>query len=264
MVRLQFCSLVLLAGLLGTSTLATRAEAGIVRVPEDLPTIQLGIAHAAPGDTVLVAPGLYPERIDFMGKGIVVGSHFVATGDPSLIPETIIDPSGAGTIGSAVTFDDGETSSSVLQGFTIRNASASVGAGVLCIAASPRILDNIICHNRASSSGGGIYDSVGASTISRNKIFGNQAVRMDGGGIWALYASTTISGNEIYDNFSSFRGAGIYCEHSTPTISDNIVHDNVNASYYAGGIASRNCMSIITGNTVFNNEGGAFGGGIFY
>jgi len=239
-------------------------KAEILHVPDEYATIQFGIAGADPGDTVLVDPGLYSERIDFLGKGIVVGSRFVTTGDPSWISATIIDPTAAGTSGPAVTFSQGESPSAILQGLTIQNAVASVGAGIFCRDASPQILDNYICYNRATESGGGIYDSLGGPNISRNRIFGNSAVNMDGGGIWALYASPTISRNEVYDNRSGFRGAGIYCEHSLPTISDNIIHDNVNADYYAGGIASRNCMSIITGNTIYRNEGGDYGGGIFY
>lgn len=46
-----------------------------IRVPADQPTIQGGIDAAAPGDTVLVAPGTYVERVDFLGKAITVTSE---------------------------------------------------------------------------------------------------------------------------------------------------------------------------------------------
>ena len=41
----------------------------------EYPTIQSAIIDAKHGDTVLVAKGLYPEHIDFLGKGITVKSE---------------------------------------------------------------------------------------------------------------------------------------------------------------------------------------------
>ena len=49
--------------LVGQSTLS---------VPSAFPTIQSAIQFAGPGDDVLVAPGIYNEAIDFLGKAISV------------------------------------------------------------------------------------------------------------------------------------------------------------------------------------------------
>jgi len=61
-----------------------------------------------------------------------------------------------------------------------------------------------------------------------------------------------------------FRGGGVYCENSSPTICDNRIHNNTVVSYYGGGIASRNCASIIERNEILGNHGGDYGGGLFY
>jgi hypothetical protein len=63
---------------------------------------------------------------------------------------------------------------------------------------------------------------------------------------------------------AQFRGGGVFCEHSEPTIADNQIDHNVVLSYYGGGIASRNCSSIIERNKIFANHGGSYGGGVFY
>jgi hypothetical protein len=57
----------------------------------DYTSIQDGIENANPGDTVLVFPGNYIEKIDFLGKDILVGSLFLTTQDPAYIETTIID-----------------------------------------------------------------------------------------------------------------------------------------------------------------------------
>src|SRR5260221_9741131 len=45
-----------------------------IRVPADRATIQAAILAASNGDTVLVSPGIYRERIDFSRKAITVKS----------------------------------------------------------------------------------------------------------------------------------------------------------------------------------------------
>src|SRR4051812_28513548 len=51
---------VLLLALLAAAFQAPAAAAGEIRVPEDVPTLQRAIARAVPGDTITLAPGVYP------------------------------------------------------------------------------------------------------------------------------------------------------------------------------------------------------------
>ena len=97
--------------LLYTSTVT----ATIIKVPQDQPTIQAGIDSAINGDTVLVDTGRYVENINFNGKNIVVGSLFLTTGNTSYISKTVIDGDSSGSV---VTFENGEDSLAILDGFT--------------------------------------------------------------------------------------------------------------------------------------------------
>ena len=67
------------------------SNAKIIHVPNDSSTIQAGINGASGGDTVLVSKGLYYERINFLGKGILVASNFIFDQDTNTIDSTIID-----------------------------------------------------------------------------------------------------------------------------------------------------------------------------
>lgn len=81
-------------------------------------TIQAGIDTAIDGDTVLVADGTYTgdgnKNLDFTSKLITLCSEHGPV-------NCIIDCEGSGR---GFSFDDGETSTSVLDGFTITNGQS--------------------------------------------------------------------------------------------------------------------------------------------
>ncbi len=102
--------------------------AGVRRlVPQDYATIQAAIDACADGDTVLVSEGTYLENIRYKGKAIVVGSLYLVDGDTTHIEKTIIDGSGSTDpdSGSVVYFVDGEDTTSVLCGLTIRGGTGT-------------------------------------------------------------------------------------------------------------------------------------------
>jgi hypothetical protein len=61
-----------------------------IEVPGDCQSIQTAISQAKNGDTVLVAPGIYMENINFTGKNITVTSYFALNNDAEYIKETVI------------------------------------------------------------------------------------------------------------------------------------------------------------------------------
>mgnify|MGYP001590275598 CR=1 FL=1 len=59
---------------MGIVSLGVVAQAAIINVPVDYPTIQKAIDASVMGDTVLVDSGRYMENINFLGKAITVKS----------------------------------------------------------------------------------------------------------------------------------------------------------------------------------------------
>ncbi|MHC4944807.1 MAG: right-handed parallel beta-helix repeat-containing protein, partial [Planctomycetota bacterium] len=137
-----------------------------IRVPAHYPTIQEGIDAAVEGDTVLVAPGIYVENINFNGKKISLVSEDGAK-------ETTID--GQQIMDSVIRFENDEGPDTLVKGFTITNGSASCGGGIYCSpGADPTIMHCVIVGNSASTRGGGV-ESCG-SLISHCTIRDNEVM----------------------------------------------------------------------------------------
>src|SRR5712672_1939708 len=132
----------------------------------DATTIQAGINLATDGDIVMVAEGTYTGagnvNVSFNGKNITVQSE----SGPGL---TIVD---CQSTAQGFRFITGETSSAMLNGFTIKNARSTKGAAIQCDGSSPTICWNVISGCYASSMGGGVYTEKGSPVIFNNTLDG--------------------------------------------------------------------------------------------
>jgi hypothetical protein len=211
-----------------------------LHVPAQHKTIQSAIMAAGHGDTVLVAPGVYRENIDFAGRDILV----VSSGGPT---RTTID---GGRRFSVVTFRSGEGPKAVLQGFTITNGEAEFGGGIRCENTSPTIRGNHIIGNSATTTrdpcscfGGGIYCNLGMPNIENNLIKNNfvggkdhRTVSGFGGGMFLLDANARIVNNVVAENQASAggtiynwaraTGGGLYAWMGSVAVMNNTVVKN--------------------------------------
>jgi hypothetical protein len=239
--------------------------ATVILVPSQYPTIQQGLNAAGSGDTVLVAPGTYPENISWPNiDGILLTSEFGAD-------STIID---GGSAGRVINFPSMAFSNTTeLTGFTIQNGYAVQGGGIYIYQGSPYIHGNVIRWNIAEGTstwvyGGGIFcDGVGRPEIAYNLIQGNAARGQYwnyGGGIYidnsnsALILGNTIEHDSTIGGSWNY-GAGIYCRGgASPDILHNIVRENVctqgSRGHGAGIYVGADCTAYILSNLIYNNR----------
>ena len=181
---------------LAFEAIASPGTCGTIHVPGDQPTIQQGIDLASPGDTVLVAPGVYSgpgnRAIDFHGKGILLRSE---TGPES----TVID---CQQMDRGFIFQSGEDSTAVIEGLSISNGRhnggpGDLGGGVLCSNSSPKIVGCTLSGNISTVAGGGIFAD----------------------------SSPVIRGCRFVQNEASIGGAAFFTS-SPPTLFDCIFQGN--------------------------------------
>lgn len=233
-------------------------------VPSQYPTIQAAIDAAVNGDVILVSPGPYSQRIDMKGKAVQLKSTAGRT-------QTFI--SSGGVSGAVVSCITGETSSCIIEGFTIYGAT---GSGIAITDASPvfkfcAINQN---YNSAGNGGGVAYNgTVGSPRFEDCQFFGNRALGREGGAI-ALSATTgtmtclrcSFASNESTGSF----GGAIYSSGTEATLTNCSFNTNVvtggggdrhgGAIYTNGTLTASNCT--FSGNGVTNPNGNARGGAI--
>jgi hypothetical protein len=242
---------------------ARQAEAATVRVPADAITIQQGIDAAAPGDTVLVAPGTYFENITFRGKAITVESELGP--DDTIIDGRFLD--------STVVFSGGENRSAMLRGFTVRNGANTFGGGGVRIQnSSPSIVGNRIVNNGACT-GAGIYSYFSSPLIQGNTVARNFLYGCTGGSGLGIYiggdSAAEVIGNAITENSGAADGGGVALfAAGHAVLRSNVIARNIVGGFSpcssGGGIYMVNfSQATIVNNLVAGNEAGC-GGGFYW
>jgi hypothetical protein len=234
--------------------------AAVINVPADQPTIQLAIDAAVNGDEVVVAPGTYFERINFLGKAITVRS----TGGAAV---TTID--GTGLPVPVVSLITSETSASILDGFTITGGAGGRGAGMrigsgTTISASPIIRNVVFLNNSADSATstfrrGGAVSIVGPSTAGSESRPRFENVTFSGNTSGST-ARTSARGGAVDVNpgFPTFVGCTFTNNQALGSISATVNGGALHIE--AGGANIENCT--FTGNRSQGNSSAGTGGAI--
>ncbi|MBN2210440.1 MAG: right-handed parallel beta-helix repeat-containing protein, partial [Sedimentisphaerales bacterium] len=188
-------------------------------------TIQLAIHSSGPGDTIIVADGVYTSDgncdLNFYGR-----TNVILQSDNGVL-SCIIDC--AGSVEEphrGFKFHTGEDNSIVINGFTIQNGYATEsignqGGGIYCLETSPTIR-NCIVQDCLAQQGGGIF-CLGTDSENRTSpvitnciITGNEGVGASGG-VRFQYCDGLLKNCVISDNSAGW-GGGITCVQSDPEI----------------------------------------------
>lgn len=257
-------ALVCTLALLATASLAqTTIQVG---PGQTYTTIQSGINAAVNGDTVLVAPGTYNENINFNGKAITVTSSG---------GETVTTINGGNKPGLAtVVFANGETSASVISGFTITGGGDSIftgtsDGGIWVGGASPTIQSNTItanyCHN--------IDVEDGVATILYNEVSGVLESNVDSGPDESYCAfgsginlegtpnslsglGSTVIGNIIANNTES--GINLWAAQNV-LIMNNSIRNNTSEDAGSALTSENSGGTVIVQNLIYGNTSGCGG-----
>ena len=256
-------------------------HSNIVNVPGDYSTINLAISFASNGDTIIAAPGVYYENVNYRGKSIVLTSTYFLTNDPAAIHNTVVNGSKPGNndTGSCVIISGVTGTEAVLQGFSVTGGSGTKwndehgvglfreGGGILVQFSPATIKNNIIFGNIISDTtgvistgGGGIRIGSSKVRFHNNLVYGNSA--RYGAGIVLNFASCDLRNNIISGNYGSFHfgsGAGIWINgDSTEQIKviNNVITGNASSNGFCGIRAGGPYIfknNIIWGNTSASN-----------
>jgi len=188
-------------------------------VPDDYPMISFAMELAEPGDTIVVKPGVYNERI-ILKQGVSLVSYDGDDGNEE-VPgpgrkkvlkrtlRTIIDGSGIEESGYLISFPSETSEEMLVDGFTFRNMPKYVSSLQLFLmeirGCSPVVANCIFTGNQ---SGGGILatglgvgmgpplDTAARPLIRNNVIYGNMGTGISNGG----NSAAIITDNEIFNN----------------------------------------------------------------
>lgn len=198
----------------------------------DFLSIRDAIDYAINGDTLLVSPGTYFENLDYLGKNIVITSHYIFDEDPSLMYNTVINGNQSGSV---VKFDNGESRQAVLSGFTITNGSGTSynnepgtklsGGGIFIRDSSPSILNCFITKNNtlgiSLDYGGGICIAENTNPFLSNLIVTQNVCGHSTGGI-SIFSLANVE-------FDSVNRCNVYLNYGART--NDIGHAGLEPEY---------------------------------
>ena len=253
MTRTLFISILLLA--LGPADLL----GGQLMVPEQVGTIQEAVDRSSAGDVVSVGPGVWEEAVDLKGKSITLQGREGAA-------KTILD--GQGLKNSVLRCGSGEVSTTVIDGFTIRNGSgdqsiygekAAVGGGLILIGASPVIRNCIFKNNNVNYHGGAVYMAKQSSPVFERCLFVENGAEK-GGAVFGVQSRSAFKHCVFENNEGRYSGGAVYNSDEQVNRMNDCQFLRNRASYYGGAIYQYGSNGELK-NCVFDRNRATYKGG---
>jgi hypothetical protein len=237
--------------------------------------LQLALTASDSGDEIWVVAGTYKPTFGtdrssafVMKNGVAILGGFPNSGNPGIEDRnwntnpTIL----SGDIGNAgensdnsyhviLNLNNGLTSTSVLDGFTVSDGfSSNHGGGMYQSSSSPRIVNClfvnnftqtwgaaiyngssnpeitncIFMNNHSNNNGGGVYNDNGSAPVFTNCLFASNTASIGGGGVANWDNVTAVFINCSFTGNSAVYGGGIQNGQSNPTFANCIIWNNSN------------------------------------
>jgi predicted outer membrane repeat protein len=223
------------------------ADASDLRVPSQYAAIQSALDKAAPGDRVLVGPGIYKgyQNVDlnFRGKAVqLIGTSGAGS--------TVLD---CGGMSPALVLANNETTATMVSGFTIRNGRNSSGGLVYICGGSPTFVNCRFDQGRANL-GGAVYVASG-SPIFQKCTFQFSYASEGGGALYAQTASVLLDHCLFTSNTSNATGGAIASNQSEIVLKgcrlvDNKAGSHGGAIYAHAGRLTANSTALVSNESV--------------
>ena len=224
------------------------SHAAEIKVPSQVKSLQDAVEEAAPGDTVLVAPGTYRLFFD----NLLINRRAITIRSEEGAAKTVITGRGNGPV---ITI--GQQSRVIIQGFTITRETDSdnrpvQGGAIYCAAGSaPQICENIFRNNRAVF-GAAIYCDVQSMPKIRNNVFYSNSAETAGGAVFTDHSRATISGNWFQQNSAGSSGGALACNRDSSEVYGNIFWKN--RALFGGAISCDRAATWLYNNTLVANH----------
>ena len=168
--------------------LAASAQAAVLNVPRQYPTIEAAISASQDGDVIEIAAGTYAPSATLStgGKAITIRGAVGADGSPL----TVVDGQNARRV---IQCDTNEGANTRFENLVITRGTASNGGGMYLSYSSPTVTNCSFESNSATSTygrGGGMYLFNSSPTLT-NCSFESNSATISGGGMYSLNASTS-------------------------------------------------------------------------
>jgi predicted outer membrane repeat protein len=223
---------------------------GMQRVPEDQPTIQAAIDAALPGETVVVAPGFWDERIHIRGKAITLRS--VAGAERTTL-------SGTGSSGPVIIVEGALARGTRIEGFTVSGGHGDRGHGILVEGADLAVRDSRLERNGSS----GVFNDGGEVALFGCTLDSN-AAPVAGGGVRAMRGDTTLVNCTVSRNTAGTFGGGIFAEGGRLQVLDTRITANRTTSGAWGGGMWAERTDVFASGSSFSGNSSIESGGAAY
>ncbi len=230
--------------------MVARSTLGVRQVPSQYATIQAAVDAASYGDTVLIAPGTYAERVWVDGKrvtlrGVEGAARPQITGDGSDGESLRI--SGLGATGAHI------------EHLAITGGKGKSGCGLLIDHTDIRVRDCTFNDNQGSG-----VSNVGSNSTFYSCRFEGNGATVSGGGFRNEGGSPTLTDCTVRNNTAGTFGGGVYSHAGRLTLVTSSVSENATTSgAWGGGIFSEAGELLAFDTAIERNISVDSGGGVF-